>query len=181
MASPHQSGRPASARTACRRFILIQRSSSPSSPTATWSSTASTTIPARPPPSGTPAPGCTNKDQGEAKATATPPSTFRRIPLMKKLWICVVCLLSILAVGSTLHAASPAPSVTTRAAVELDSFLATLAPAELPPADSPFFAASCTLAPCVGQWDCGPGAFVLGLSEKAFCLCHFENPDPRRR
>src|SRR6185369_5447863 len=60
-------------------------------------------------------------DQGEAKAAATPPSTFRRIPLMKKLWLCVFCLLSILAVGSTLHAASPAPSVTTRAAVELDS------------------------------------------------------------
>src|SRR5689334_3634541 len=85
---------------------------------------------------------------------------FRRIPLMKKLWVCVFCFLSILAVGSTLHAASPAPSVTPQPAVELDSFLASLAPAELPPADAPFFAASCTQLQCVAQCDCGPAPCV---------------------
>ena len=100
---------------------------------------------------------------------------------MKKLWICVFCLLSILAVGSTLHAASPAPSVTAQAPAELDSFLATLAPAELPPADSPFFAASCTLAQCVAQCDCGPAPCVSVCQSTAFCLCHCEIPNPRRR
>jgi hypothetical protein len=100
---------------------------------------------------------------------------------MKKLWICVFCLLSILAVGSTLHAASPAPSVTPQAAVELDSFLATLAPAELPPADAPFFAASCTQAQCVAQCDCGPAPCVSVCQSTTFCLCHCEIPNPRRR
>jgi hypothetical protein len=99
---------------------------------------------------------------------------------MKKLWICAFCL-SILAVGSTLHAASPAPSVTTQTAVELDSFLATLAPAELPPADSPFLAASCTQVQCVAQCDCGPAPCVSVCQSTAFCLCHCEIQNPRRR
>ena len=100
---------------------------------------------------------------------------------MNKLWICVFCLLSILAVGSTLHAASPAPSVTAQAAVELDSFLATLAPAELPPADSPFLAASCTQVQCVAKCDCGPAPCVSVCQSTVFCLCHCEIPNPRRR
>lgn len=100
---------------------------------------------------------------------------------MKKLWICVFCLLSILAVGSTLHAASPAPSVTGQAPVELDSFLATLAPAELPPADSLFFAASCTQAQCVAKCDCGPAPCVSVCVSTALCLCQCEILNPRRR
>jgi hypothetical protein len=100
---------------------------------------------------------------------------------MKKLCICVFCFLSILAAGSTLHAASPAPSVTAQAPVELDSFLATLAPAELPPADSLFFAASCTQAQCVAKCDCGPAPCVSVCQSTVACLCHCEIPNPRRR
>jgi len=100
---------------------------------------------------------------------------------MKKLWICVFGLLSFLAVGSTLHASSPAPSVTAQAAVELDSFLATLAPAELPPADAPFFAASCTQVQCVAKCDCGPAPCVSVCQSTVGCLCHCEILNPRRR
>jgi hypothetical protein len=95
---------------------------------------------------------------------------------MNKLWIRVFCLLSILSVGSTLHAASPAPSVTTQAEVELDSFLASLAPAELP-----FLAASCTQVECVAKCDCGPAPCVSVCQSTLACLCHCEIPNPRRR
>jgi hypothetical protein len=100
---------------------------------------------------------------------------------MKKLRICVFCLLSILAVGSTLHAASPAPSVIAQAPVELGSFLATLAPAELPPTDSLFLAASCTQAQCVAKCDCGPAPCVSVCASTVFCICHCEILNPRQR
>lgn len=101
---------------------------------------------------------------------------------MKKTWICAFCFLTLLAVGSTLHAASPAPSETAQtAAVDLDSFLATLAPTEPPLIESPIFAASCTPAQCVSRCDCGPAPCVSVCHSTVGCLCHCEILNPRRR
>lgn len=100
---------------------------------------------------------------------------------MRKPWICAFCLLALLALGSTLHAASTAPSETAQSAVDLDSFLATLAPTAPPPIESPIFAASCTQVQCVSRCDCGPAPCVSVCHSTTACLCHCEILNPRRR